>query len=220
MTNKFLVGLRTNNYNITWPFVICHLEPEKLILKPAFGPENIVFYQSIVKLELYSGVFTPGVKLVVITNRFEHEIIIWIKSRQIELYNSIRERMDLNLQDTLLKNEDSNADENRYNSDNIDLSGFPLRNWFVGTFILFWNIPYILLYFSKYGEALSIEVKSSYRLIHGGLTVMILFLLLISSSFQKLTLKRGRSISEIRRILILVILLLCILMLNTYTLYF
>jgi|JI10StandDraft_1071094.scaffolds.fasta_scaffold257985_1 hypothetical protein len=214
MINRFRVGLRTHQYNITWPFVICLIESDKIILKSAFGLNKIILFKTILKAGLYKGVLFSGVKLIVISEQVENEIIIWIKSGQIEMYNAIKNGMNSSHQNSYM------VEESDCDNENIDLRGFALKNWFVGSLILLWNIPILLLYFSKYGESLSFDVKASYKLIHGGLILIILFLLLSSKLFQKLTLKKGRSILEIRGILVLAILILCVLILNTYTLHF
>jgi len=181
-------GARVGKLNASWPLAQLKADDKQLtlnalLIKYTFRPEDVT------AIEAYGFAFRKGIRIHHRVKKFSNKVIFWSSGDPARLIGEIRRTgfMD-NMQP--LTDEDINMIRNRKWMD-----GVAIKTWVLLVLIVLWNIPPVLI---KFLDKTNAPLPFRGAGLGAGLLVLSCLLILFAKPVQKLVLKEGRELSEMK----------------------
>jgi hypothetical protein len=196
---KLTGGARIGSANATWPFAKLVVTRDKLQLNATIIG-NLVFKPSdIISIEPYSYLFTGGIKINHRVENYKSLVVFTTSTNSNELINQIKQSGFL----------DNNDKTPFYIDEEIKAAqlsgGFPLKTSAAIIIVVIWNLlclPFVLNFF-KGGKPSFMDIRYPAEFM-----MVLCILLLVAEPVQKMILKPGRKVSDIKPFLYFTILIL------------
>lgn len=187
-------GARIGWTNASWPFAKLHVTNKTLTLNATILGKFVFTKSDIDSIEVYSkfGIFMKGIKINHFVKGYRETVIFWTFKDPQQLINAIRQTGFFE------NNSHLNPMEEMGIRDAQKKGGFPLTISFTIAMIVLWNLlSFIDLKKSLTQGALLFGFGQGFVLSTGVMVIACLLLLFIKP-FQRLALKEGRGIEDIR----------------------
>jgi hypothetical protein len=200
---KFTGGARIGTANVTFPFATLKVNKHQLVLNASIVG-NLVFQPSnIISIEPYSQMPIVGQGIMIIHNveSYHEKVIFWTFKNPEVLINQIKATGILNNQ-----NEPSSIERDEIIKKQ-NIGGLPIKKRFAQVATIVWNLLFlidVIPFFLNGMKGLPIGYGILTAL---GLLFVSAFLSLVSPGFRKLILKDGRTLEDIKRFSIFIIII-------------
>ncbi|MEQ8553423.1 MAG: hypothetical protein RIC53_12275 [Cyclobacteriaceae bacterium] len=193
-------GARIGMANATWPFATLTVNESRLTLNATIVG-NLTFKPSdIISIEPYKVIplLGQGIRINHRVNNYKEKVIFWTMKSPGELIKKIE------LTGFLTNTQPISPEQEQEIAKQQSAGGFPIKIWFAVAVVVIWNLLFLYDFTNSNKEQLpiGIGVKSALGFVFGtGL------LLLISEPFRKLVLKEGRTLNDIKKFVLFLMLI-------------
>lgn len=207
---KITGGARIGMANATWPFATLKVNKDKLELDVSIVG-NFVFQPSnIISIEAYTliPIIAQGIKINHNVESYKEKVIFWTLKNPQTVINQIRQTGFLSNQKELKTNSFAEI-QNRHKG-----GGFPVKKSIAISAVVLWNLLFLIDFIPfiqgksegpPFGNGIFIAL---------GLLFLSALLSLISSRFRRLILKDGRTLKDIKKFSIFIMLISGFMMFN------
>ena len=187
-------GARIGWANASWPFATLHVTNPTLTLNATILGKLVFSSSDIRSIEVYrkSGILRNGIQINHSVPNYSETVVFWTSKDPQRLINEIIKTGFLENNSRLNPIEAMDLRENQQQG------GFPLKIPFAITIIVLWNLFSCidLKHFFDHGK-LQFGLGKGFVL-STGMMMLVCLLLLFAEPFQRLVLKEGRRIQDIR----------------------
>lgn len=199
-------GARIGIANATWPFATLRVTKNSIELNASILGRFTFMRTDIVSIVPYSGGMTGGVKINHKVDKYKKDIVFWTFQKPQDIIDSIHQ---IGFFDS--RNDISGS----VRSDEIRQSqrqkGFPFKIPFAVAVVVIWNAFFLSDTLTKKPED---PVLGTGAALAVGFVLLTSVLLLVSPAFRTFTMKEGRTLDDIRRMLYLFIIITVLLLIN------
>jgi hypothetical protein len=203
-------GAKIGWANASWPFAKLHVTDKTLSINATILGNFIFNKSDIISIEAYSkfGIFMSGIKINHTVQQYNKIVIFWTFKDPEELIRSIRQTGFFD------KNEITDPIEEISIKNNQQQGGFPLKISFAIAIILLWNLlSFIDLEHLVNKKQFQFGFGKGF-ILSTGIMIIICILLLFNKPFQRLSMKEGKTINDIRIFIYFILLIVSILFIS------
>lgn len=203
-------GARVGMANATFPFATLKVNKDRLELNASIVG-NLTFQPSdIISIESYTmiPILGQGIKINHNVSAYKEKVIFWTFKDPNSVVRQIKETGFLN------KGNTSNHKIDRTITEKQAKGGFPIKKSFAIGAIVVWNLLFLTDFIPFFlGEKEGLPIGNGV-LSAVGLLFLTALLSLVSTDFRRLILKEGRELSDIKKIVIFVMIISGFMLLN------
>lgn len=191
-------GARIGTANATWPFAKLKADKNKLELNASIIGNLVFRPQDIISITPYSSFISSGLKINHRVSNYKSEVIFWTFEDTASLINQIK-------QTGFFENHSSATAESDQEIIDRQKSGSnPLKKSTTIVYAVIWNVLLIYDFITFFSSGLKGMPLGNGTIIALGIMLLSSILLLTSSGFCTILLKKGRTVKDIDRFLYLI----------------